>query len=342
MIERSKKTWEPLLTTPLTGSEILSSKSRVAARYIWAAARWLIPLWLLGIACGALHPLGALAAAASLAAGIWLGLAMGVRAAIRPGATTRSVNTAAAIWSLTMMVVGGLTVIAPLCSGRDLDRLRAGDARLPGLLAFVVVAAAHRDGRPGPVVTRRCFDRFDEWSGRPHRAAHGRAGQRRACGVPARPGRSGGPRPRLAAGLVGIDFEITIEPADPQHVADRRVGPGEAQPAADLLQLTVQAGQRAQHVAGHRPDAREIQHQPGMARLDEPPELPGQLGDVVLVEEDFRIQDLDDGAPLDRAHPDGGPSVPTRQAGHVRRQALTIPLDGTSVRGHGSFLRAVS
>ncbi len=52
MVERSKKTWESLLTTPLTGAEILSSKMRVAARYIWTAARGLIPLWLLGIVCG--------------------------------------------------------------------------------------------------------------------------------------------------------------------------------------------------------------------------------------------------------------------------------------------------
>lgn len=171
MIERSKKTWEPLLTTPMTGAEILSSKMRVAARGIWAPARWLIPLWLLGIICGALHPLGVLAAAAGLAAGISLGLAMGVWAAIRPGATTRSVNTAAAFWSLMMMVVGGLTVIAPLCSGRDLDRLRAGDAHLPGLLAFAVVAALLAMAALARSITRRCFDRFDEWVGRPHRAA---------------------------------------------------------------------------------------------------------------------------------------------------------------------------
>jgi ABC-type Na+ efflux pump permease subunit len=38
-IERDKKTWEPLLTTPLTGAEILSSKLRVSAVTLLSTAR---------------------------------------------------------------------------------------------------------------------------------------------------------------------------------------------------------------------------------------------------------------------------------------------------------------
>ena len=75
-IERNKKTWESLLTTPLTGPEILWSKMRVDVRNVWAAGRWLIPLWLLGIVCGAVHPLGVVVAAAGMTLGTWLGLAL--------------------------------------------------------------------------------------------------------------------------------------------------------------------------------------------------------------------------------------------------------------------------
>ena len=67
---------------------------------LWAAGRWLILLWLLGIACGGLHPLGALIAAVELPMMAWAGLALGTWLAIRPGATTRSTSSASALWSL--------------------------------------------------------------------------------------------------------------------------------------------------------------------------------------------------------------------------------------------------
>src|SRR5262249_52020248 len=45
--ERDKKTWESLLTTSLTGSDIIGSKTRVVTRGVWSSVRWLIPVWLL-------------------------------------------------------------------------------------------------------------------------------------------------------------------------------------------------------------------------------------------------------------------------------------------------------
>jgi hypothetical protein len=179
--ERDRKTWEPLLATPLTGPEILRSKMRVTARSVWDAGRWLIPLWLLGIVCGAVHPIGAIAAAAGAILGTWLGLALGIRSAIRPGVTTPSANSSAAIWSIALMVVGGLTVIVPLTSGRELAEMSAFDARLPGLAAAGLAAALLAMAGQARRLTRRCFARFDEWVGRPHRASMaGRDRDRRA------------------------------------------------------------------------------------------------------------------------------------------------------------------
>jgi hypothetical protein len=183
-IERDKKTWEPLLTTPRTGPEILASKLRVTASVVRAAGRRLIPLWLLGIICGALHPLGVALAAVGLVTGTRLGLALGMRAAIRPGATTQSANSASGLWSLALMFVGALTVVAPLCSAHDLEVLRAVDVRLPWLGAAALTAAAIVMAAWARSLTRRCFERFDEWVGRPHRAS----GMDRAGEAPAMTG----------------------------------------------------------------------------------------------------------------------------------------------------------
>lgn len=67
--ERLRDTWLGLLATPLTGREIIRGKSRGALWRNREAAGWLLVLWLLGLAAGAIHPLGFLAGAA------WLGIA---------------------------------------------------------------------------------------------------------------------------------------------------------------------------------------------------------------------------------------------------------------------------
>jgi hypothetical protein len=202
-IERDKKTWEPLLTTPLAGPEILSSKMRVAARGVWSAGRWLIPLGLLGIVCDAVHPLGAVVAAVGLVLSTRLGLAMGIRAAIKPGATTQSANSAAGSWSLGLMLAGGLMVVAPLTSGREVADLRALDARLPWLAAVVLAAVLMAMAALARSLTRRCFGRFDEWVGRPHRA--GGAGRKGGAAAMTGPGPGAAareaPRTRPAIGV---------------------------------------------------------------------------------------------------------------------------------------------
>jgi ABC-type transport system involved in multi-copper enzyme maturation permease subunit len=204
-LERDKKTWESLLTTPLTGPEILSSKMRVDAQTIWKFGSWLIPLWLLGIACGALHPLGAVLAFAGLVVGTWLSLVLGIRTALRPGATTQSINSTSGLWFLALMFVGALTIVAPLCSGRDLEVLRSVSPRLPWVAAVAMVAVAVAMAAWARSLTRRCFERFDEWVDRPHRSspAEPRRDHSPAADLEAvKPGAVGSPPHRSGPSLV--------------------------------------------------------------------------------------------------------------------------------------------
>jgi hypothetical protein len=171
VLERDKRTWEPLLATPLGGDEILSSKMRVVTEDAWIVGRWLILLWVLGIVCGALHPLGPVLAAISLVFTGRLGLALGAREALRPGATSETATSVSSLWTLALMVICGATGIFPLCSTHDLDTLRAWDPQLPGLLSTLVVGALVALAMTSRRLTRHCFKRFDEWVGRPHRRA---------------------------------------------------------------------------------------------------------------------------------------------------------------------------
>lgn len=171
--ERDKKTWDSILTTPLSGAEILGSKIRAIVRNLWQASRWLIPLWLLGAACDALDPLGLLIAAAGLVAVVYLGLGLGSASALKPGATSQSINSRAALWMIVLMGLGGLTILAPLCSRRQIDVLWAAAPWLPesatAVISVLLIAIAGSLAA-GHWLVRRSIDRFDEWVGRPQRA----------------------------------------------------------------------------------------------------------------------------------------------------------------------------
>ena len=77
-IERDKGTWLPLLATPLDGREILGSKMKALARGLNGLAYLVAPLWLAGLACGSLQPLGLALAVVDLPLAVWLSIATGV------------------------------------------------------------------------------------------------------------------------------------------------------------------------------------------------------------------------------------------------------------------------
>jgi hypothetical protein len=169
--ERDAKTWESLLMTSLTGPEIISAKTRVAGKSFWNAYRWLVPLWVIGVACGSVHPVGALVAAAGSPLLAEAGLALGTWAGIRPGSTTRAATSASSFWSLGLMIVGGLIVIAPLCSVREFAIFSSWDGRLRWPIVVLVPGALVSVGLYARSLSRRCAENFDVWVGRPHRAS---------------------------------------------------------------------------------------------------------------------------------------------------------------------------
>jgi hypothetical protein len=167
--ERDAKTWESLLMTSLTGPEIISAKTRATARGFWSVYRWLVPLWVLGVACGSVHPVGAVLAGAGLPVLAGAGLALGTWAGIRPGSTTRAATSASSFWSLGLMIVGGLVVIAPLCSVREFAIFWSWDGRLRWPIVVMVPALLVSVGFFARSLSRRCAENFDVCVGRPHR-----------------------------------------------------------------------------------------------------------------------------------------------------------------------------
>ncbi len=81
--ERTRDTWLGLIATPLTGAEILRAKRIGAIRKAWFVALPLLGFWAVGLASGAVHPVGFIAAVAGLAASTWFLAGFGLSAALR-------------------------------------------------------------------------------------------------------------------------------------------------------------------------------------------------------------------------------------------------------------------
>jgi ABC-type Na+ efflux pump permease subunit len=90
--ERVKETWDSLLATPLSAVEILRSALLAS---LWKARIVLgivIVLWTLGLATGAIHPLGFVLCLMILAAMTWFFITWGLSRAVRAGNPARAVN----------------------------------------------------------------------------------------------------------------------------------------------------------------------------------------------------------------------------------------------------------
>jgi len=170
--ERDKKTWDIFLTTPLEGPEILRSKAIVAAQGFWQHGWPILVLWTLGMACGAITPVGVALAAVDLASLFWASVALGLTLGIRPG-TTNSANNQAALWMLIFLFLHTPTLAAALASPPELAVFATWDLRLRvGLIVLSMMVPAFT-GAMAWRWTRRSRDRFDEWVGRPIRSDPG-------------------------------------------------------------------------------------------------------------------------------------------------------------------------
>ena len=116
--EREKDTWISLISTPLSGMEIVRAKMLGAAWSTRHTAAVLVVLGLAGVLAGSLHPLGLLAVLLELAALTWFAAALGTWISLRSQDTTRAVARVMA--GLVLVNGGSLLVTLPLLSFRPL------------------------------------------------------------------------------------------------------------------------------------------------------------------------------------------------------------------------------
>jgi ABC-type Na+ efflux pump permease subunit len=81
--ERSRDTWDSLIATPLEARDILRSKMLAALWRMRAMLATLLALWIIGLAAGAIHPLGFIGSVVALGAFTWFMLAIGISISVR-------------------------------------------------------------------------------------------------------------------------------------------------------------------------------------------------------------------------------------------------------------------
>jgi hypothetical protein len=163
--ERDKKTWDTFLTTPLSASEILWSKSRVALTSLKTG--WpLLVIWVLGLACGVVTPLGVFVAALDLVLVAWASLALGFYLSLRPDPTNVASSHSASS-TLLLFVVHTALLAAALASPREIAEFGSWDWKIRYGLVLLGLTVMIATGATAWVLTRRALDRFDEWAGRP-------------------------------------------------------------------------------------------------------------------------------------------------------------------------------
>jgi hypothetical protein len=169
-LERNRKTWDVFLTTPLTGAEILQGKRRATTLNLLPMARLIVALTILGVACGGVHPLGALATFVDLAAAVAASLALGQSTACRSPSDELGVAVLGVASAFLFLVHSGMAWVW-LTPARELAAVVAWDRRLLWLGIGATLAVPAASAWLARRLTREAFARFDEWAGRPRRPA---------------------------------------------------------------------------------------------------------------------------------------------------------------------------
>lgn len=169
-LERSKGTWNTLLTTPLSGEEIVRSKMLVAAGLLRGLAWLVVPIWVVGGLLGAIHPVGVLLAAIDAPLAFWAGVAVGTRMGlklpdgVKPGASSQTGFVALGLTSLH-----GLVLVTALASLEDVRTFVAWPLWVQAMIVLPLLAIPAATGWLAYSVTREMFQKFDEWVDRPQR-----------------------------------------------------------------------------------------------------------------------------------------------------------------------------
>jgi ABC-type transport system involved in multi-copper enzyme maturation permease subunit len=140
MTERNRETWTSLIATPLTASDLLKSKLFVGLWRLRMLVVTLFVLWTIGLAAGAIHPIGYVFSVMIASAWIWLMLAYGLATAIA-ARDQSALSSRTLLFSFLTALTGVLPFVLP--RGANSVVLGAGSPPLLSWLALV----SYRDVR---------------------------------------------------------------------------------------------------------------------------------------------------------------------------------------------------
>jgi ABC-type transport system involved in multi-copper enzyme maturation permease subunit len=137
-MEHEKDTWVSLASTPLEGSEILKGKVLGALWRVRGLLGALVLVWLIGMVCGAVHPLGfLLAIVATTIYALFIAL-LGTYFSLRFRSSARSIAVTMAV--LVFLNGGYIFCCIPIVQGSDSEVI------LAGVTPMVVTGAAFSFG----------------------------------------------------------------------------------------------------------------------------------------------------------------------------------------------------
>ncbi|MBV8488621.1 MAG: ABC transporter permease [Planctomycetaceae bacterium] len=135
-IEREKDTWTSLTSTPLGSGEIILAKILGTFWRVRGLLATLLFVWLVGLCCGAVHPLGFLAALAVASAALTFTAVLGTYFSLRSKSSGRAI--AATLVTLGFLNGGYLICCFPVMSGHESLILTAGCS--PAIVPFALLS----------------------------------------------------------------------------------------------------------------------------------------------------------------------------------------------------------
>jgi ABC-type transport system involved in multi-copper enzyme maturation permease subunit len=189
--EREEDTWTSLLTTPLSGEEIIRGKMVGAFWSMRLVGVLLLALWTLGLILGAVHPIGYVAAIFVTSLYLWFPIALGTYFSLRSKTAARAMTATVAVlvvtngaylmcclapwhrWDSAFPLIGvsPMVMCLSLLSYEDVNQFFTGTVRSKesGDFVLVCVISLFLYTVAAAVLTFRAINNFDAIVERPTR-----------------------------------------------------------------------------------------------------------------------------------------------------------------------------
>jgi hypothetical protein len=142
----------------------------VSIRAARVVAWLLVPIWLVGVASGAVHPLGLLLTAIDLPTAFCASVALCLHHTLHAGEKPRpavAYGVGCALFVITHLVFN----LVALSSAHDLVYVMEWDGRIKALIILVLLIIPLATAGLAWNLTQQMYRRFDEWADRPRRSA---------------------------------------------------------------------------------------------------------------------------------------------------------------------------